>query len=124
MAQTALKTKTVEVPVVPEGYEDDLGEYGPVGYDNSCGEPTSWGFPLRRHLGEERFNALRGFGSLECIGFPNGRWSLVVKTLTRAEAIEKYGPVTDEDRGPRGGFRSITFGDKKFLTRHVGAAAE
>ena len=42
MAQTALKTKTVEVPVVPEGYEDDLGEYGPVGYDraNIVGVPA------------------------------------------------------------------------------------
>jgi hypothetical protein len=95
----------------PEGYENDLGSYGLVASDRICGEPIAWGFKLVRHLGDDRFNNLRKFGILECY-HPN--WYLIVKTLTREEAIEKYGPITNEEFGPRGGWRSVTFGNKKF----------
>src|SRR3990167_965684 len=103
----------------PKGYENDLSEYGPQIYDGYCGEPIGWGFKILNHLGEERFNGLYKFGDLECV---NGEhlqsiWSLIVKHLTREEAAEKYGAITNEEFGPRGGFRSVTFGDKKFISR-------
>lgn len=50
---------------------------------------------------------------MECI-YPN--WYLITKTLTRQEAIATYGPETDIERGPRGGFKTITFGTTKFCT--------
>jgi len=37
--------------------------------------------------------------------------------LTRNEAIEKYGEITDMKIGPRGGHRSVTYGDKMFLCK-------
>jgi hypothetical protein len=100
-------------PEPPAGYADDLNGYGPCIFDN--GEPIGWGFRVARHLSDERFEALRKHGALECISM--GQWALVVKWLTIDEAIEKYGKVTNEDRGPLGGFRSVTFGTKTFYNR-------
>lgn len=101
----------------PEGYEYDLSEYKACIFDAYCGEPTMWGFEIVNHLGEERFSKLYDYGSLECLG--KGKWFLIKKKLTRAEAIEKYGEVTNVDLGPRGGFRSITFGSTTFLERQL-----
>lgn len=56
------------------------------------------------------------YGNIEC-AYPN--WFLITKTLTRDEAIKKYGPMTAEDVGPRGGWRSVTFGNKKFLSKSL-----
>lgn len=100
----------------PTGYENDLSEYKACLFDSSSGEPVAWGFEIVRRLGQERFDALRQYGSLEC-SYP--KWFLIVKTLTRAEAIEKYGPLTSEEFGPRGGWRSATFGTKKFIWKSV-----
>lgn len=100
----------------PKGYENDLSEYKACLFDSCCGEPVAWGFQILRHLGQERFDALRQYGSLEC-SYPT--WFLIVKSLTRAEAIDKYGPVTSEEFGPRGGWRSATFGTRKFLSKAV-----
>jgi hypothetical protein len=100
----------------PVGYEDDLGEYGPQLYDGWCGEPISWGFQIINHLGDERFSNLHKYGALECC-YPN--WYLITKKLNREEAIEKYGKVTNEEFGPRGGWKSVTFGDKKFCSKDL-----
>jgi len=101
----------------PEGYETDLGSYTELLYDSSCGETVSWGFKILRPLGD-RFNALRQFGKLVCLS--PGQWALEVKSLTHEEALEKYGEVTSRPEGPRGGWRSITYGERTFLTRLEG----
>ena len=98
---------------IPKGYENDLGNYGPQIYDGDCGEPIMWGHKILSHLGDERFNNLRNFGSLECC-YPH--WFFITKKLTREEAIKKYGAVTDEEFGPRGGWRSVTLGKKTFMS--------
>lgn len=98
----------------PQGYESDLGEYKAQLFDSYCGEPVDWGFLILHQLGEERFEALRKFGSLQCSYLS---WFLITKSLTRKEAIEKYGKVTNEEFGPRGGWKSVTFGEKKFITK-------
>lgn len=102
----------------PQGYESDLSEYKACLFDSFCGEPVAWGFEIVRRLAEDQFGALRRFGDLEC-SYP--KWFLIVKHLTRAEAIERYGPVTAEEFGPRGGWKSVTFGSKKFLSRRLRA---
>lgn len=103
-----------------EGYENDLGEYGPQLFDSYCGEPIEWGFKILRRLDEERFNNLRKFGDISYGHSSNIPTPfLIVKRLTKEEAIEKYGPITKQEFGPRGGFRTITFGDKTFMQRYL-----
>lgn len=100
----------------PEGFGMELGAYDAVIFDGYCGEPVGWGFRLLRHIGEERFNELRKFGELECL-YPD--WYLVVKKLSREQAIELYGEITAEEFGPRGGWKSTTFGIKKFGSTYL-----
>lgn len=95
----------------PHGYENDLGIYKACIFDSWCGEAVGWGFKIINQLGDERFQALSAFGELKCC-YPN--WYLIVKKLTRKEAEIKYGKITNEEYGLRGGWRSVTFGEKKF----------
>ena len=104
---------------IPEGYENELSQFGPCIFDGYCGEPIGWGFKINRRLGEERFNMLRKYGALECVGGYNSSWVLVTKWLTREEAIQEYGAVSEEEYGPRGGWKSVTFGEKKFISKHL-----
>ena len=57
-----------------------------LSYDMGCGEPVKW--------------------------ISDG----VYHELSKDEAVSKYGDITDIKRGPRGGFKSVTFGDRMFLT--------
>ena len=98
----------------PEGYEEELSDFGPVIWDSSCGETIGWGFKIVRHMPEERFNYLRRFGSLECC-YPN--WYLVTRELTFEDAEELYGKLNHVERGPRGGYKWSQFGDKKFFKK-------
>jgi hypothetical protein len=102
----------------PSGFEMDLSPFGSQLYDSYCGEPTHWGFKILTHLGEERWGQLcHKVIKMEC-SYPN--WYAITKILSRSEAIKKYGEVTDEEFGPRGGWRSVTFGGKtRFLSRVV-----
>ena len=103
----------------PKGYEEYLSEYRPISRDSWSGEIVSWGFSLTQRMGEEKFNGLHKHGTLECDYGGGGSWTLITKRLTRSEAIEKYGDVTDEEFGPRGGWKSVTFGEKKFISKHL-----
>jgi hypothetical protein len=100
----------------PKGYENDLGNYALIFKDGICSEPVAWGFKIITHLGQDRFDALREFGQLEC-DYP--AWYLITHHLTREEAIKKYGEITDEEFGPRGGWRSVTFGTTKFRSKYL-----
>lgn len=108
----------------PVGYESELGEYGPQVYDSVCGEPTGWGFKIVREMPRERFEALKSFGNMECIqgdaqmNYKNS-WFLITDRLTAKEAEMEYGKVSDIELGPKGGFQSITFGDKTFVQRDL-----
>jgi hypothetical protein len=97
----------------PAGYESELSPFKACLFDSYCGEPIAWGFELKKQLGEDRFQALRQFGKMEC-SYP--KWFLIVRELSREEAVLKYGEVTAEEFGPRGGWKSVTFGTKKFLS--------
>ncbi|HEV2634515.1 MAG TPA: hypothetical protein VGX23_05180 [Actinocrinis sp.] len=102
----------------PTGFEDALGKYGPQIQDGWCGEAVAWGFPITRRLGEERWAELGKYGSLEYVGeYSSGQWFLIVKFLRPAKAIKKYGGITQLKVGPRGGFKSVTYGDKTFLVK-------
>jgi hypothetical protein len=104
----------------PSGYEAELADYKPCLFDAYCGEPVAWGFQILTRMGEYRFNALRKFGELECdhSGFAS-TWFLIVRKLTREDAVERYGEITSEEFGPRGGWKSVTFGTTTFLSKSV-----
>jgi len=42
-------------------------------------------------------------------------WVLIIKKLQPEEAIEKYGQVNCQEFGPQGGWKSVTYGSKKFV---------
>lgn len=100
----------------PKGFEEYLGDYGEQIFDSWSGMPIGWGYKIVRHLGEEKWIELGKFGSFECI-YPT--WFLITKKLTRDEATEKYGAITGEEFGPRGGWKSVTFGEKKFISKYL-----
>jgi hypothetical protein len=45
----------------------------------------------------------------------NQTWVYIDRKVTREECIELYGPITEEEYGPRGGWKSVTFGTTKFI---------
>lgn len=101
---------------IPEHLQAYFGPYGPQCFDGNCGEPIGWGYQVISRLGDEKWSEASALGEMWC-SYPN--WYLLTKRLTHKEAIEKYGKVTDIERGPRGGFRSITFGKKRFITKEM-----
>lgn len=104
----------------PKGFEEYLGEYGPQLYDGWSGECIAWGFHVLQKLGDEKWAELSKYGAMECAhGTYSSDWYLITKELTRAQAIKKYGKITDEEFGPRCGWKSVTFGDKKFGSRRL-----
>ena len=42
-------------------------------------------------------------------------WIYIDRKVTREECIKLYGPITEEVYGPRGGWKSVTFGTTKFI---------
>lgn len=103
----------------PSSFENYLSAFEPVMYDSWCGEPVAWGFKIIKHLGEDLFRELGKHGQLECIDGFKSSWALVVKTLSREESVVLYGEITDEIFGPRGGWKSTTFGNKKFVSKFL-----
>lgn len=103
----------------PSGFENYLSAFGPVLHDPYCGEPVAWGFRITKYLGDELFSKLGKHGQLECIDGFNSAWALVIQTLSREKAVLLYGEITDEVFGPRGGWKSTTFGEKKFISKFL-----
>ena len=105
----------------PPGYEDDLSDYGPQITDGYCGKTVGWGFGIIRYLGDERFSALGKVGSLECLRGEHleSHWYLVTDWLTPEEAVQEYGPVKELIIGPLKGFRSVTYSEKKFVSKRL-----
>ncbi|MGV9334958.1 hypothetical protein [Nocardia sp. NPDC003726] len=77
---------------------------GAVLYDGYCGEPIAWarvGEPVIGHEWTE-----------------HGRVAITGR-LGPADAAQKYGPVTEVVLGRNGGFKSVTYGATKFISRFV-----
>ena len=105
-----------KTPKKPEGFESHLGTFGPQLYDSWCGEPVAWGFKIVSQMGEEKFEQLKKVATLDCC-YPT--WFVITDTLTRKDAIKKYGAVTNEEFGPRRGWKSVTFGKTTFISKCV-----
>jgi hypothetical protein len=100
----------------PEGFEADLGSYGPVLFDGD--HVIAWGYPIVRYLKADRFEHLRTIADVDCVRA--GVWVVVSKRLTHREAIKQYGKETSREVGPQGGWRSVTYGTTRFRTKLPG----
>jgi len=103
---------------IPPELKRHLGTYGPQLFDSYCSEPIMWGYKILHYLGDELWQKMQKYGTMECAS-ESGNWYLITEKLTPEKAIEKYGPVTDLELGPRGGFRSVTYGEKQFCSREL-----
>ena len=113
LISTELATSTR--PDKPQGYEEDLSDYGIVAFDGFNRLPIAWGFKILNRLGDSKFEALKSFGDVVCF-YPE--WALVINYFTTEMAVKIFGDKTNIDRGSRGGFKSITFGEMKFISKH------
>lgn len=77
---------------------------GEVLYDGWCGEPIAWARVGEPVIGLEWTE----HGRLAVTGW-----------LSPAEAVRKYGPITEVVLGRNGGFKSVTYGGKKFVAKCV-----
>ena len=100
----------------PKGYEGSLSDFKPCIFDGNCGEPVMWGFAITKHLGEPEFSNLKKYGELVCSKGYQSSWFLITKKLTRENAKKKYGPKVADEYGPRGGWKAVTFGEKRFIS--------
>jgi len=93
-----------------------MGSFAPQLFDGTCGEPIGWGYKILEYLGDENRHEIQKYGILHCC-YPN--WYLITKKISREEAEKTYGKITNEEFGPRGGWRSATFGDKTFSSKFL-----
>jgi hypothetical protein len=107
-----------DISLMPSDLRRFFGPYGPQFSDGYCGETIAWGHAVLARMGEESWNTASEYGQLEC-SHASGNWFLVTKWLTPDEARGQYGEVTAVEIGPRGGFRSVTYGEKRFLSRRL-----
>jgi hypothetical protein len=79
--------------------------------DAWCGKPIAYYRMLTHQLPESTFGKIRSK-----LLYSNGmeRWLYITKKVTREECITLYGEITEEEYGPRGGWKSVTFGTTKF----------
>jgi hypothetical protein len=68
-----------------------------------------------RDMPTELFNQHRD--KMVCVTI--GMWGYLEMVVTREECIERYGKITDEEYGPRGGWKSVTFGTTKFISKYL-----
>jgi hypothetical protein len=105
---------------LPEKFQEFLGNYGPKITDPTAGVEIGWGYDIMATLGEDLWNELSQYGRLEYVrtgpGRNDGIWYFIDRWLTRREAIDQYGPVKAEVYGPRGGWKSVTFGATTFTS--------
>jgi hypothetical protein len=104
---------------LPKDLVEYFGCYDACFYDPICGEPVAWGYPVLRQLGEELWAKAQTLGTLECDHDFDPKWFLITRYLTPAEARKQYGEVTNVEVGPRGGFRTVTYGTKQFFTKRL-----
>jgi hypothetical protein len=82
-------------------------------FDSYSGKPVAW-YRVVKDMPTHLFNQNRH--RIEYIG---DRWGYIEKSITREECIEKYGEITHEEYGPRGGWKSVTFGVTTFRSNRL-----
>ena len=109
-------------PKPPPGYSEVLdGTYQLLLRDKGCNEPIGWGFGIKMKIEDKALNdALKSHGDIEFLhGETEFEFGLIVRWLTEAEAIAKYGKKGAVEFGPRGGFKQVMYGAKAFNHRRM-----
>jgi len=107
-----------EISEMPADLRKFFGGYAAQFHDGYCGEPIAWGYKVVARMDEKRWAKVSEYGPLEC-AHETGEWYLITKVLTPDEAHVQYGEVTGLELGPRGGFRSATYGSKRFCSKRL-----
>ena len=84
--------------------------------DPHSGKPIAYFKTQVERMPEEVFNKNR---HNMVYSNTNNTWLYLVKKVTREECIELYGPITNEEYGIRGGWKSVTFGKTKFVSDYL-----
>jgi hypothetical protein len=111
---------------VPEAYAKSrqVSGFEAVVFDGEV--PIGWGFRCNgRTMTIERWEAFPG--ERVCVGIKDapggeriiGEWVYVERWLKPSEAIKVYGKISKLDVGPRGGFRSVVYGETVFHDKHM-----
>lgn len=102
-------------------FESHLGDYTVVVHDPGSNEPVAWGRLVIKTVGPAHWHTFRRLFKVDRTnpGEVSGQYYVILKELSRTEAIEKYGPVTGELYGPRGGFKWAKFGNKTFYAKSL-----
>ena len=79
--------------------------------DAICGKPVAYVRTQTSRIPEELFT--ENFEKMVYTN-SNNMWVYIERKVTREECIKLYGEITDEEYGPRGGWKSVTFGKTKF----------
>lgn len=116
------KTQMLDLGIpkmIPDKFLPYLGEYGPQVLDKNAGVCVGYGHAIiGEKLGEDAWRELSAYGKQVYVNpGPQGYWVLVTQVLTKAEAIQTYGPITNVQYGPRGGFKSVTYGQTTFVDK-------
>lgn len=91
-------------PARPCRKRQNIAVSSEVLYDGYCGEPIAWA-----RVGEP----VIGYQWTE-----HGQVAITTR-LSPAEAVRKYGPITEVVLGRNGGYQSVTYGSTKFVCRFV-----
>lgn len=104
-------------------YNQYLSEYVYEIADSICGETVIWGRKINNNCPEDIYEEICKKLPLH-YSYPTPNTMVITKVLTRQEAIDKYGEITEEEYGSRGGWESVTFGNKKFKSKFMKQKSE
>jgi hypothetical protein len=107
-----------DISEMPADLRFFFGAFGSQLYDSYCGEPVAWGYSVLSRLGDDKWSQASEYGTLEYSPGTDG-WFLITKVLTSDEARAQYGEITNLELGPRGGFKSVTYGSTKFGSKRL-----
>lgn len=81
--------------------------------DSSSGKPVAT-YRIVKDMPSFLFNENR-----DKIEYMGSHWGYVTSSITREECIKLYGEITNEEFGPRGGWKSVTFGKTRFISNRL-----
>jgi hypothetical protein len=111
-------TKLKDISLMSPDLRKFFGPYGPQLSDSYCGETIAWGHAVLARMGEANWNNAAEYGQLVC-DHESSAWFLITKWLVPDEARRQFGEVSAIEAGPRGGFKSVTYGTKRFVARDL-----
>ena len=102
---------------LPPSLKEHFGDYAAWVVDGWCGETIGWGYKPLHYMGESLWDEAKKHGDWHC--FKQGDWVLIIRWLTPEEAEKQYGKISHIETGPQGGFKSVAYGEKTFVSSHL-----